>query len=89
MALPKTARRNVALHLRGARQNRGIPRERVAHRMGLKVEIVDAIEDGRKLPTAVELQRLCTWYGLDVHAVFHQRRLQLVASQTIGASPLP
>lgn len=89
MALPETARRNVMLHLRAARQNRGIPRERVVHRMGLNVEIVDAIESGRPLPTAVELQLLCKWYGLEVHAVFHRRRLQLVASQTIGARPLP
>ena len=88
MALPVTARRNVALHLRAARQNRGIPRERVAHMIGLTVEIVDAIEDGCTMPTAAELHRLCKWYGLDIHAVYHPRRMQLVSSKPIDTRSL-
>lgn len=88
MVLPATARRNVMLHLRAARQNRGIPLERVAHGLGRSVEIVDAIESGRTMPTAAELQRLCRWYGLDVRAVFHPRRMRLVSSITIGSRPI-
>lgn len=88
MALPVTARRNVALHLRAARQNRGIRRECVAHRIGLTVEIVDAIEDGYTMPTAVELHRLCRWYDLDIRAVFHPRRMQLMSSKPIDTRSL-
>lgn len=87
MALPEYVRIQVARHLRAARQNRGISRERVAKSLHLRVDIIDDFEEGRVMLTSAELQLLCRWFGLNVYAVFRPHRPTVVASNIIGARP--
>lgn len=85
--LPEQVRIQVVRHIRAARQNRGISRERVAKFLYLRVEIIDDFEEGRVMLSSAELQRLCRWFGLNVYAVFRPHRPTVVASNVIGARP--
>lgn len=83
--IPEHNRRNMARHLRLGRQTRGHSIERIAKCLGHPASIIEDYENARLLPTNMELQYLCRWYGLDLYAVFWPPRLRVVSSNVIGA----
>lgn len=85
MALPALAKRYMILHLRAARQTRGVPIAAVARRFGIEVSTVEDIEAGKTGWSAAEIRILCRWYGLDVTDVFHKPKLHQVAPVGRGA----
>ena len=85
MTLPPLAKRYMILHLRAARQTRGVPVAALARRFGLEVATVEDIEAGRTGWSAAETQILCRWYDLDVTDVFRKPKLRLVAPAGRGA----
>ncbi|MBX9683033.1 MAG: helix-turn-helix transcriptional regulator [Hyphomicrobium sp.] len=89
MALPPLAKRYMILHLRAARQTRGVPVAAVARRFGHPVETVEDIEAGKTGWSAAEVQILCRWYGLDVTDIFSKPKLRLVAPAGRGAQLPP
>lgn len=84
--IPEHNRQNLARHLRLGRQTRGHSIERIAKCLGHPTSIIEDYENARLLPTHVEFQHLCRWYGLDQRAVLWPPRLRVVSTSIIGAS---
>ncbi len=80
MAISPLAKRYMNLHLRAARQTRGVSVETVARRFGIAASTVEDIEAGKTGWSAAEIRMLCRWYGLDPAQIFHRPKVRLVSS---------
>ena len=86
MTIPPLARRYATVHLRAARQTRGVPIAALARRFGIEVATIEAIEAGTTGWSAAETRILCRWYGLDPARIFHKPKIAELHGEPVPES---
>ncbi len=66
-------RERIGLNLQRLRRERGLSQEELAHRANIHQTYLSGVEQGKRNPSVVVLQRIAEGLGLDIEALVRRR----------------